>query len=160
MAVVEREVSIPISIWRGYRLIDSAEDDAAAPGARALGRAVLGAEQDHGRGLRLERKGGHGLAARRDPAGRVQCSKRFQLPARRGNRRRRGRVEPTQRSGIGSAPLRRPQDQRREIGRHDLGRIEGRTARMRRLFPEAIDRARPLARGATGARSPRLSTIS
>jgi AAA family ATP:ADP antiporter len=31
MAVVEREVSIPISIWRGYRLIDSAEDDAAGP---------------------------------------------------------------------------------------------------------------------------------
>jgi hypothetical protein len=31
MAVVAREVSVPLSIWRGYRLIDNAEDDAAGP---------------------------------------------------------------------------------------------------------------------------------
>ena len=96
--------------------------DVSRPGAEA---ARAGVEQ-HVREARLQRKGCDRAAAVRNAPLLVDCAERCQSPARLVQSGSRRRIEERQAGGIGLAPQQAGQQQARQIGLEDLGRIVGR----------------------------------
>ncbi len=118
---------------------------------RILGRAVLGAEQHHRGGGRIERQLRDFPAALGDPPFRVERGQAFERPARRRHRSGGRRIEPGEAAGIGGSPIGQRQHQRRKIGGVHFRRIIGRAPGVTGLLPQAIGDAGPLPRRATGA---------
>ena len=101
-------------------------------------------------------RGGKGSERSRRPAAVMRpsassASSSRKLLARRVDGRGRRRIDPRQRPRIGRSPFRAVEQQRRQIGRADLGLGERQQALRLRLVPQAITDARLGAAGAAAA---------
>ena len=105
----------------------------------------------HVREARLERQAGDGAAVRGDLPTIVNGAQPRQPVARFGERGGGRRIEEGQARRVGFAPQQTGQQQARQVGLEDLGRVVRGERGGRGLFPQADGDTRPLPRGAPRA---------